>query len=73
MGKKHEITNVKDLRNDLIGIYGELKSGKAELSTVRTQSDIAGKIMKSVALELAEKVRTKDNTPIPFLNADFQG
>lgn len=67
---KQKIENIKDLRDDLLNVYAELKSGKAELSTVRTQSDIAGKIMKSLALQTAEKIRTKDSSPIEFLKAD---
>jgi len=67
---KTKIENIKDLRDDLLNVYAELKSGKAELSTVRTQSDIAGKIMKSLALQTAEKIRCKDSSPIEFLKGD---
>ena len=68
--KASKIENIEELRNDLLSVYAELKSGKAELSTVRTQSDIAGKIMKSLALQTAEKIRTKDSTAIEFLKGN---
>jgi len=43
---------VTDLRNDLIEIYKETKSGETDNQTAGVLANIAGKIIKSTALEL---------------------
>jgi len=43
---------VTDLRNDLIEIYKETKSGEIDNQTAGVLANIAGKIIKSTALEL---------------------
>jgi len=45
--------NVTDLRNDLIEVYKETKSGSTDNQTAGVLANIAGKIIKSAALELS--------------------
>jgi hypothetical protein len=43
---------VTELRNDLIEVYKETKSGQTDNQTAGTLANIAGKIIKATALEL---------------------
>lgn len=45
--------NVTDLRNDLIEVYKETKSGETDNQTAQVLANIAGKIIKSACLELS--------------------
>jgi hypothetical protein len=44
--------NVTELRDDLIEVYKETKSGKTDKHTAVVLANIAGKIIKSAAVQL---------------------
>ena len=60
--------NVTDLRDDLINIYDETKTGATDNQTAGVLANIAGKIIKSTALELSYNQFKKYSTKkIKFL------
>lgn len=66
-----KINNIKELRDDLLKMYENLNLPNSEnLQTARVKSDVAGKVIKSLQVQLSEKIRTKDSSPIEFLKAD---
>lgn len=65
MGK---IKNIKHLRDDLLEMYEDIKVDKVSLREAKERSNTAGKIMKTVKLELEYKTYIKDNSKIPFLD-----
>lgn len=66
-----QINNIKDLRDDLLKMYKNLSQTSNEnLQTARVKSDVAGKVIKSLQVQLSEKIRTKDSSPIEFLKGE---
>jgi len=66
-----KINNIKELRDDLLKMYETLNQSNSEnLQTSRVKSDVAGKVIKSLQVQLSEKIRTKDSSPIEFLKGD---
>jgi hypothetical protein len=64
-----KINNIKDLRDDLVELYQSMDDAdNVNIQTARTKSSIAGNIIRSVQVELAERVRTKNPESIPFLS-----
>jgi len=45
--------NVTELRNDLMSVYEQTKSGETDNQTAGVLANIAGKIIKSTAVELS--------------------
>ena len=52
MKTPNKITNVKELRDDLLEVYNELKCDPRRLAQAAELSNTAGKILASVKLEL---------------------
>ena len=62
--------NVTELRNDLIEVYEQTKEGSFDRKVGQELANIAGKIIKSAALELLYNQFMGDNKKIPFLESD---
>lgn len=67
MENERKIENVVDLRDDLISVYNELKTGKIGLRDAKERNNTAGKILNSAKLELEYNVYTKTKAKIAFL------
>lgn len=56
-----------NLRDDLIGMYENLKAGKIGLREAKEQNNTAGKILNSAKLELEYNIYAKSKAKIAFL------
>lgn len=59
--------NVKDLRNEMIATYQNLKSGKMGIREAKEHANVCGKILSSAKLELEYNAFIKSGNRIPFL------
>jgi hypothetical protein len=59
--------NVKQLRDELILTYENLKAGKMGIREAKEYANVCGKIMSSAKLELMYNVYVKSGNKIPFL------
>lgn len=64
------MTNVNDLRNELLDNFDRLKHGKMEIKEAAEMNNTAGKIMQTVMVELKEAEIIQSRSPIPFLRYD---
>ncbi|MFZ4597807.1 MAG: hypothetical protein ACOYNN_04105 [Terrimicrobiaceae bacterium] len=62
-----KITNISQLRDDLIGAYEMLKADPKRVIQVGELANTAGKIIASVKLELEYAALRKDRPTIAFL------
>jgi len=68
--KSNKINNVKELRDELIDVFDELKNGKIGLREAKERTNTAGKILNSAKLELEYNAYTKTQRIIPFLEVE---
>jgi hypothetical protein len=60
--------DVTTLRNDLLDVYEKTKAKEMDLNVTKELANIAGKILKSAALELAyNQFKKQSDKEIPFL------
>jgi CRISPR/Cas system CSM-associated protein Csm2 small subunit len=59
-------TNTTELRNDLSKLYAEIRNGQIKLDMAKEATNAAGKILKSVAVQIAYAEMRKEKTEIPF-------
>lgn len=64
-----KITNIVELRDDLLTVYTSLKEGVIGLREAKERTNTAGKILNSAKLELEYNVYTKSGNRISFLEA----
>ncbi len=62
-----KIDNVVDLRNELLGVFCELRCGTIELPIAAETANIAGKILNTVKVELAKAALCGEKPQIKFL------
>lgn len=67
MEKEKKVENIEDLRNDLLRIYTDLRSGKIGLREAKEQANVSGKIISSAKLQLEYNNFTKSASRIEFL------
>lgn len=60
--------NVQDLRDDLLAVFDQLKSGEIRSQEAFAHAAVAGKIINSAKVELDYAARRKEQPNIPFLN-----
>lgn len=65
-----KITNINELRQDLIDAYESLKSDPRRVVQVAELANTAGKIIGSVKIELEYALLKKERPNLPFL--DYQ-
>jgi hypothetical protein len=65
------ITNIKELRNDLLESDDKTKKGDMAVSLASQLSNTAGRIISATALEMQYKRNKGDNTKIPFLETNY--
>jgi hypothetical protein len=61
-------SNITELRDDLLATYAEIGNGEITLPMAAEKANAAGKIIKTVALELAYSEMRKEKPEIPFLS-----
>jgi hypothetical protein len=62
-----KVTNIKELRDDLLNTYDGLESKKMPLNMAKEKANTAGKILNSLKLELDYNEKRKYNKKIDFL------
>lgn len=65
MAKK--INNITDLRNDLLDAYQSVRSGNGDLQQAKETSNLAGKIINSLKVQLAYAEMRKETPDITFI------
>jgi hypothetical protein len=65
--EKKEIKNVKDLRDELIDVYTQLRSGELGIREVKERANVAGKIIASAKIQLEYNMFIKSGSKIEFL------
>jgi hypothetical protein len=64
---KNKISNVSELRDDLLLVYDGLRNGTLGLRDAKERSNVAGKIIGTAKLQLEYNAYTKSNAKIAFL------
>lgn len=59
--------NVTALRDDMCQVYAEVRAGLIEIDRAKEVSNAAGKILKSVAVQLEYAKLRKEKPNIPFV------
>ena len=62
--------NIKDLRDELIESFGELKSGKLKTKDAKELTNMAGKIIHSAKTELDYNKHIGSKRKIEFLDVE---
>jgi predicted nucleic acid-binding Zn-ribbon protein len=65
--EKTAIKNVKDLRDELIDVYNQLRDGELGIREVKERANMAGKIIASAKIQLEYNIYTKSGSKIEFL------
>jgi len=65
------ITNIKELRDDLLGAYSLLRADPRRAVQVGELANTAGKILNSVKLEIEYALMRKETPTLPFL--EYEG
>lgn len=61
-------TNAKELRNNLLDAYSELRSDQISIKAAAEVSNLAGKITGTIKLQLEYAKLRKEKPDIEFLN-----
>ena len=65
------VSNIQTLRDDLVKTYDNIGiEGGISINTARAKSNIASNIINSLRVELAERIRTKNDSQIEFLKTN---
>lgn len=62
-----KMTNVVDMRNELLNVFTELREGTIKLSIAQELNNTAGKILNTVKVELAKAALCGEKPVIAFL------
>ena len=62
--------NIKDLRNELITTFKQLKSGKIGLSQAKQEASVANVIIATAKVQLESNKYMKSKQIIKFLDSD---
>ncbi len=62
-----KMTNVVDMRNELLNVFGELRAGTIDLPVAQELNNTAGKILNTVKVELAKAALCDEKPKIAFL------
>ena len=64
------MSNIKTLRNDLMKVFDDLRSGDLEVKVAAEMNNTAGKIINTVRAELEYAGLRKVSPDIAFLNTE---
>ncbi len=62
-----KMTNVVDMRTELLNVFVELREGRIELPTAQELNNTAGKILNTIKVELANAALRGEKPVIEFL------
>lgn len=63
--------NVKELRDDLINIYQDLRAGKIGMSEAKELANVSGKVISTAKVQMEyNKMTGNNNGKINFLQSD---
>ncbi len=62
-----KMTNVVDMRNELLSVFTELREGTIELPIAQELNNTAGKILNTIKVELAKAALCGEKPVIGFL------
>ncbi len=62
-----KITNVVELRSELLDVFVELREGKIELPIAQELNNTAGKVLNTIKVELAKVALCGEKPKIKFL------
>ena len=62
--------NVKDLRDELIQTFEQLRSGKVGISEAKELANVSGKILSSAKLQLEYNKYAQSKNRIKFLESE---
>jgi tRNA A37 N6-isopentenylltransferase MiaA len=65
-----KITNISELRNDLLDAYESLKNDPRRVIQVAELANTSGKIISSVKLELEYAMLRQERPDIPFMDGE---
>lgn len=68
-----QVRNIETLRNDLYDVFTEVRSKKLDVKIARELSNISGKIISSVNVELKAAEINKTKADIGFLKKSIPG
>lgn len=63
----NKISNIKDLRNDLVEVYSSLRKGEISVKDAKEIANAAGKIIASAKVELQYNAMMEKAKEIEFL------
>jgi hypothetical protein len=61
------IKNVVELRNDLLSVYTDLRSGKLGTDEAKQAANVSGKILSTAKVQLEYNKMVQSKERIPFL------
>lgn len=67
---KPSVTNIVELRNELITVFDGIKTGEVALGTAKELVNTAGKIINSVKVQLEYAYLRKETPVIDFLGGE---
>lgn len=62
-----KVTNVSELRDELLKMFCELREGTIELPIAQELNNTAGKVLNTIKVELAKAALCGEKPKIPFL------
>jgi hypothetical protein len=68
-----KIENIKDLRNNLLDAFEDLKSGKLKTKDAKELTNLSGKIIMSAKVELDYNKFMRNEKQIDFLDVKSDG
>lgn len=63
----NKITNITEMRNDLIELYQELRDGTANLKYAKEINRSAANVIASLRVQVLDHQNRKESPEIPFL------
>ena len=64
------MSNIKTLRNDLMQVFADLRSGEIEVKVAAEMNNTAGKVINTIRAELEYAELRKTSPDIAFLNPE---
>ena len=62
-----KITNIEELRDDLLKVYCDLRTGKLGTNEVKEAANVSGKILSSAKTQMEYNKMVQSKEPIPFM------
>jgi hypothetical protein len=70
MATETKLDNIKDLRDQLIELFKNVKSDKIDLRKAKELNNTSGKMLSTAKLQMEYNVYTQNKAKIKFLESD---